>query len=311
MDSLSIEWMSLRAKIRGLVIHGKEPAGSDPLFSAAEIDAGLRIDSFWGRRVSLNELKIREPRAHIRVEKDGSTNVPAPPGPTKQKSSKPMNETLFDLRVKQAQLQDGWVLYNDVRTPLAIQGSELRLALNAGGDASKPIYLGAFDWNSVQVAAKRYVPVPINLSAKFTIQRDGFTVEQALIGAGRSRVDLQAELSDYRAPNWKFKYRAWVDLQDFRKTLRSPLTPTGKVDVRGEGTLSAGAVQGSGSFVGSEIDLNYEIFRDRGVGARGSYKFDKNGLQVPDLVAMAALGAWATRCMAIAIFCRGKSSRKS
>ncbi len=285
VNSLSIEWMSLRAKIRGLVIHGKEPAGSDPLFSAAEIDAGLRIDSFWGRRVSLNELKIREP--HIRVEKDGSTNVPAPPGPTKQKSSKPMNETLFDLRVKQVQLQDGWVLYNDVRTPLAMQGSELRLALNARGDTSKPIYVGAFDWSSVQFAAKRYVPVPINLSAKFTIQRDGFSVEQALIGTGRSRLDLQAELSDYRAPNWQFKYRAWVDLRDFGKTLRSPLTPTGKVDVRGEGTSSAGAVQCSGSFVGSEIDLNYEIFRDRGVGARGSYKFDKNGLQVPDLVAMA------------------------
>jgi len=53
VDSLSIEWISLRAKIRGLVIHGKEPKGSEPLFSAAEIDAGLRIDSFWGRRVSL------------------------------------------------------------------------------------------------------------------------------------------------------------------------------------------------------------------------------------------------------------------
>jgi len=65
------------------------------------------------------------------------------------------------------------------------------------------------------------------------------------------------------------------------------MTPAGKVDVRGEGTFSAGTVQGSGSFVGSEINLNYDIFRDSGVGARGSYKFDKNGLQVPDLVAIA------------------------
>src|SRR6267154_844445 len=287
VDSLSIEWMSLRAKIRGLVIQGKEPKGSEPLFSAAEIDAGLRIDSFWGRRVSLDELKIAQPRVHIRVEKDGSTNVPTPPGPAKQKPAKPMNETLFDLHVKQVQLVDGWILYNDVRTPLAMQGADFRLALNAGGDASKPIYVGALDWKDVQFAVTRNVPVPVNLSAKFTIHRDGFTVEQALVGAGRSRVDLQAELSNYRAPNWKFKYRAWMDLQDFRKTLRSPMTPAGKVDVRGEGTFSAGTVEGSGSFVGSEINLKYDIFRDSGVGARGSYKFDKNGLQVPDLVAIA------------------------
>src|SRR5262249_29202872 len=76
VNSLSIEWLSLRAKLNDIVIHGKEPQGSDPLFSAEEVDAGLRIDSFWGRKVSLNDLKVTKPRAHIRVEKDGSTNVP-------------------------------------------------------------------------------------------------------------------------------------------------------------------------------------------------------------------------------------------
>src|SRR5262249_47495966 len=49
VDSLSIEWLSLRAKVEGIVIHGKEPKGSAPFFSAGEVDAGLRIDSFWGR----------------------------------------------------------------------------------------------------------------------------------------------------------------------------------------------------------------------------------------------------------------------
>ena len=289
VDSLSIKWLSLRATIKGLVIHGKEPKGSEPFFSAKEIDAGLRIDSIWGRKVSLNDLKVTKPQVHIRVEKDGSTNVPAPGSP-KTKPGKPVSETLYDLHVKQVQLVGGWILYNDVRTPLAVQGSEFRLALNAGGDEAKPIYVGALDWKDVQFAAKRYVLVPVNITSKFTVQRDGFTVEQAQIGAGRSRVDVQAEVTNYSAPNWKFKYRAWMDLLDFRKTLRSPLTPAGKVDVRGEGTWSAGVVQGNGSFAGSEIDLNYEIFRDSGITARGLYKFDKNGLQVPDFVANAFSG---------------------
>jgi translocation and assembly module TamB len=287
VESLSIEWLSLRAKLKGIVIHGKEPQGSDPLFSAEEIDAGLRVDSFWGRKVSLSDLKVTKPRVHIRVEKDGSTNVPAPAGPAKSRSGKPVSKELFDLRVKRVEFADGWILYNDVRTPLAVQGSEFRLALSAGGDEAKPIYTGALDWKEVQLAAKRYVPVPVNVSAKFTVQRDGFTLEQAQIGAGRSKLDLQAEVTDFNAPNWKFKYRAWMDLLDFRKTMRSPLTPAGKVDVRGEGTLSAGVGQASGSFAGSEIDLNYDIFRDSGISARGSYKFDKNGLQIPDFLANA------------------------
>jgi len=290
VNSLSIEWLSLRAKLNGIVIRGKEPQGSDPLFSAEEVEAGLRIDSFWGRKVSLNDLKVTKPRAHIRVEKDGSTNVPAPAG-QKPKAGRPISETLFDLRVKHVELLDGWILYNDVRTPLAVQGSEFRLALNAGGDEAKPIYIGALDWKDVQFAAKRYVPVPVNITSKFTVQRDAFTLEQAQIGAGRSKVDLQAEVTNYSAPNWKFKYRAWVNLLDFRKTMRSPLTPAGKVDIRGEGTLIAGVGQASGSFAGSEIDLNYEIFRESGITARGSYRFDKNGLLVPDFVANAFGGS--------------------
>ncbi|HYK39236.1 MAG TPA: hypothetical protein VEU98_04390, partial [Candidatus Eremiobacteraceae bacterium] len=286
VHSLSIEWLALRAKIKGLVIHGKEPAGTEPLFSAEEVDAGLRIDSFWGRKVSLNDLKILGPRVHIRAEKNGETNVPAPPR-TKQKSTKPFSETLFDLNVRQVRLLDGWILYNDVKTPFALEGKGLRLSMDAGGDPDKPIYVGSLDWKEVEVAEKRFVPVPVNLSTRFTVGRDSFTLEQAQIGLGRSRVDLQAALTNYNDPNITYKYRAWMEIADFRKTFRSPLTPTGKVELRGEGTLNAGVAQGSGSFIGSEINLSYEIFRDSGVGARGHYKFDRNGLQMPDFVASA------------------------
>ncbi|MBS1841600.1 MAG: translocation/assembly module TamB domain-containing protein [Acidobacteria bacterium] len=286
VQSLSIEWLALRGTLKGVVVHGKEPQGTEPLFSAEEIDAGLRIDSFWGRKVSLNNLKIAKPHIHIRSEKNGATNIPTPPGP-KQNSTTPVSKTLFDLKVKQVQLLDGWVLYNDVRTPFAVEGSGLRLAVNAGGSAEKPIYLGTMDWKEVQVAAKRFVPVPVNLSMKFSITPDGFELEQAQIGAGRSRIDLQGRLTNYSDPNAAFKYRVWLEIGDFRKTFRSPLTPTGKVDVRGEGTLSSGVALGSGSFVGTEINLSYTGFQDSGVGARGSYKFDKNGIQIPDFVASA------------------------
>ena len=290
VQSLSIKWLSLRATIKGLVIHGKEPNGTAPLFSAEEVDAGLRIDSFWGRKVSLNDLKVTRPQVHVRVEKDGSTNVPAP-GSADKKSGKPLRETLFDLHVQQVQLLDGWILYNDVKTPLAVQGSRFRLAVDSGEASGTPIYLGSLEWRDMQVAAMRYVPVSVDISTKFTVRREGFTVEQAQIGAGRSKVDLQAELTNYNEPNWKLRYRAWLELADFRKTLRSPMTPTGKVDVRGEGTFAAGVAQGNGSFAGSEINLNYEGFRDSGVTARGNYRFDKNGLQVPDFLANAFGGS--------------------
>src|SRR5579862_1466202 len=52
--TVSVGWFSLNATINGLVIHGKEPEGTEPLFSVEQARIGLRIDSFWGRKVGLN-----------------------------------------------------------------------------------------------------------------------------------------------------------------------------------------------------------------------------------------------------------------
>src|SRR5690348_17268633 len=52
LRAISIQWLSLQTTLKGLVIHGSEPSGVRPFFSAQEVHARLRIDSFWGRRRS-------------------------------------------------------------------------------------------------------------------------------------------------------------------------------------------------------------------------------------------------------------------
>src|SRR6267378_3971672 len=113
LRSLSIQWLAMRATIKGLVIHGREPAGTEPLFTAEEVQAGLRIDSFWGRRISLDELVVQKPHVHIRVEKNGTTNLPEPSRPFS--TSKPLRDKLFELRIRHLLLADGWLLYNDIK----------------------------------------------------------------------------------------------------------------------------------------------------------------------------------------------------
>jgi translocation and assembly module TamB len=280
LKSLSIRWLSLRATLKGVVMHGHEPAGTPPLFSADEIKAGLRIDSFWGRKVSLDELFVEKPEIHVRVEKNGSTNVPTPPRASA--ANRNARETLFDLHVRSVHLENGWILYNDVKTPLAVQGGELRLGLDAGGALNNPLYLGTIDWKSIQFVAQRNVPLPVSIAAKFTLWRDGFTVEQGVLTAGRSKVDAQVEMSKFEAPEWTFRYRAWVDLLDFKETLRNKLVPKGKADARGEGSYSAGALKGTGSFAGRDIDLPYNEFHDGGIISSGSFTMNNRGLEIPD-----------------------------
>jgi len=153
LQSISIQWLSLRATLKGLVIHGNEPAGTEPLLSAEEVQAELKIDSFWGRKVSLADLLLKKPNVHIRVAKDGSTNLPVSPGGSGPK--KPLRESLFDLHVRRVNIQDGWLLYNEMKLPLALEGGEMSLALDAGGSPEHPLYLGNLEWQGIQ----RYVGI--------------------------------------------------------------------------------------------------------------------------------------------------------
>src|SRR2546421_2312437 len=275
LRALSIRWMAMRASITGLVIHGEEPAGTEPFFTAEEVQADLRIDSFWGRRISLNELIVQKPHVHIRVEKNGTTNVPTLPRAAP--SSKPLHDSLFELRIRRLVLADGWLLYNDGKTPITVHGGDLRFGLDAGGTMDRPLYLGNLDWQTIQFTSRRYAPLPVGLSAKFTLLRDGFTLEQAVLCAWHSHLDAQAEMNSFSNPQWRFRYRGWVDLLDFRETLREPTVPTGRVDVSGEGQFAGGQFKGSGSYSGQNIALPYVDFHATGLTTRGSYRIDNRG----------------------------------
>ena len=286
LRTMSIDWLSLRAKVKGLEIHGLEPAGTEPLFAAEEVDAGLRIDSWWGRKVSLGSLIVRQPHVHIRIEKNGLTNLPTPRRP---RSAKPLAQTVLDLHIQHLKLENGWVLYNDVQAPLAVEGDNLHLTLDASGPLDHSVYEGNLDWQNVTFTAQRFLPIPIGVSAKFTISLDGFTLQQGIVRAGRSHLDAQAELINFTDPRWSLRYRGWLELLDLREILRNPLVPTGRADVHGEGTFAGGQFHGTGIYAGRDIALPYDDFHARGLTSHGTFTINNDGLVVPDFYA-GALG---------------------
>ncbi len=283
--AISIQWLSMRTTLKGLVIHGREPAGTLPLFSAEEVVAALQIDSLWGRKVSLKELLVKKPEVQVRVERNGSTNVPAPR--SENASRKGLGESIFDLSIRKVQIENGWILYNETKAPLAVEGGALRFTMDGGGTPEHPLYFGNLEWQAVRFTAEGWAPVRANLSARFTLWREGFALEQGVLSAGRSHLDVQAEMSDFTKPKWSFRYRGWVELLDFRETFRSPQVPTGHVDLRGEGTLADGEYKGTGSYAGRDIHLSYDIFHAAGLTSRGSYSINNDGLVVPDFLAEA------------------------
>src|SRR5207245_2154845 len=133
--------------------------------------------------------------------------------------------------------------------------------------------------------SKKYWPLQWGVTAKFTLWRAGVTLEQGVLSAGHSHVDAQAEMNNFANLQWTFRYRGWVELLDFRETLREPMVPTGRVDVRGDGQLANGQLKGTGNYSGQNIALPYDVFHTTGLTSRGSVRIDNQGLEVPDFFA--------------------------
>ena len=293
LREFSMRWWGLRARLKGLVIHGTEPDGTEPLFSIEELEAGIRVDSVWGRKGSLDEAVLRGPHVHLRVEKDGASNLP--PLPSQKDASKPIFQQLIDLRIRKIEVTDGWILYNDVRTPLALEGGALHFELAAGGAAQPPLHVGSLDWKEVSFTAKGFLLAPANLSLQFSLGHGAFTVEHAVIECASSRLDAQAEMTGFTNPDWKFRYRGWLRLEDLRQILREPLTPSGRVEFRGDGTYSGGQVRITGDYAAREIKLDYPEFRASDLSSRAGYVVDNHGITIPEFRGQAFGGTIAGR----------------
>jgi len=287
--TVSVGWFSLNATVNGLVLHGKEPPSTEPLLSVEQARVGLRVDSFWGRRVSLSELVLQSPRVHLLVEKDGKSNLPEIR--RSDMSRKPLQETLLDLKANRVEINDGWFLYNNLRSLIAMEGGELRLRISLAGAPEHPAYYGTLDWNSIELARRRDVPMPANVSAKFALGREGFTLEQGILDVGRSRLDLQAETKNLAVPDWTYRYRGWLDLQDIREAFRTPEVPLGRIDLRGEGHFANGDLTGQGSYAADNIKLEFEDFHSANLTSRSSYTLEPKGVLLPDFAAYAMAGS--------------------
>ena len=121
----------LAIEVDGLVIHGLEGPGEAPYLSADKVQVRLGISSFFSHasgaglrsHIGLKLLRVEHPQIHLMIDKDGKTNQPVPKHPST--STEPLQDTLLDLRAKQAELVNGVALLNDQAIPFDLAARDL------------------------------------------------------------------------------------------------------------------------------------------------------------------------------------------
>jgi translocation and assembly module TamB len=288
MGAFHLRFFTLHAEMDDLTLHGREEEGLPPLFHADRIQASVRIISFFGRQIALDDLIVERPQVNVRMDESGRSNVPTPPV---QGASRPWRERLFDLSIGKLRLDNGALLYNDVRIPLAVEGRDFQFAMDrmapAGGSES---YVGRFEWKQIDTAAWRYLPFRSDVALKFTLSRDAFSLDDFQWKGPRSEFAGRAELPSFARHDWNFHYRGRLNLADVRTILRKPNTPDGTVDFSGDGSYAADQLDTRGHYQARGVVLPYLWFHEGGMESIGRYQATRERLVLPEFTARAAGG---------------------
>ena len=278
----------LRVTLTDFTIHGHEPAGTPPFFHADRLVVGLRIDSVWGRKFSVGDVELSHPVLHVRVERDGSINVPIA---RRAPQAKPLRERIFEVVVRRLRLEEGELLFNDVRVPLVAEGGRFEFSVDYAELDAKPMYLGQFRWQQMELVARRYLPFNSDLSVRFALEPNAFSITQLLWQSPHTNIDAQLSNTNLAQANWAFRYRGHFDFEDIRTILRKPNSPQGYVDFSGDGHFADGKLALTGKYSAADIDMPYDWFHSSGISSRGSYRADRVALEVPDFSVQALGGA--------------------
>jgi translocation and assembly module TamB len=236
-----------RAVVTGFVVHGNEPAGAAPYLRVRRTEVDVRLLSSLNKIVDISYLRLDGPQANILVYPDGTTNVPIPK--TKSTSNKAPLETVVDLAVDHAELNDGLLMFNSRKQPLEVRANNLRLQL--AYDTRSQGYQGRISLEPLYVASGRHTPVNFAINLPLSLEGDRIDLHNARISTARSEILIDGSLYNLRDPKTSAHLEGHIALADLKNIADLPIhlearnTPS-VLTLEGNATVADNATEVSG-----------------------------------------------------------------
>jgi translocation and assembly module TamB len=281
VEIASFHWhlFSLEAEAGGLVIHGTEARGEEPLVQVGQLHARISLLGFFSPRILLRGLEITAPAFHIIVYPDGTTNLPHPR--TTRKPGKPVVDTLFNLQAGHVSVQQGTLHFEDRAAQFDFQNRFTLLGFDAsnvsvlvrylppsGGDPETyRIETGATDLSVVRGKAKPalgYFDATLDLTRKAAYLRSLRITSTFPATRGRSReshsVEISGVLQNFAQPQWQARIQGEIDMRLLDPALGYPFAPQGiaHLDLDSAGEAAEFRIDGNlriinGSYIGTGV----------------------------------------------------------
>jgi translocation and assembly module TamB len=226
IGNLDFQLSTLTAHLYSITVHGSESSDQAPLLQIDKLTVGLKIQSLLHHKVFLSELLIDHPVAHVRIDREGKSNIPqSPPSQTNSHTD------VFDLAVRHVLLSNGQINYNDKKS--ALDANLFHLATEIRFDLLAARYRGSISYDHGHLRYADYSPLAHSLNAKFHATRSRLSLESAEMKVGASTVSLHADMTDYSHPTVEGDYDVRIHTQDFRQ-MSPAVTPAGDVTLSGK-----------------------------------------------------------------------------
>jgi len=285
-----VEWniTQLRFELVGLTVHGKEAPDEAPLLSAERVHARVKWAPLLHGRVSLQELSIVHPLAHVDVYKDGSTNLPEPKIPPSSMADQ--SEQLLRLAIDHAELIDGLLMWNEQK--IKLDGKAEDVAMKLSYSTADRHYDGSAKVGRVQASLPEWEPLTLGAEADFRLYRDRIEVPRLRVTEGRSWMEMGGAISGLNSPVAQFAYRAVGDVGELARLARYRELQGGAVQLSGEGTYrwdraeyaAVGRAQGVG------VTWVNRTMRLEKVNGGFTYSLDRQHFNAPSIFATALGG---------------------
>jgi translocation and assembly module TamB len=282
VGGFDFELSTLTAHLHDVTLRGGEHAGEPPLLHVDEITVGIKIKSILQRKFTLAQLVVEHPVAHLEVNHDGQNNLPNPPAQTGS------NTSVFDLEAQQVLLTNGQLQYNDKKIPVDAELYDLRTKINFEPAGTR--YAGSLSYDN---GTLKYGGDPVfrhSLNAKFSANRNQFSLHSAELKVGSSLLSAKAELANYSNPTIDGTYDLRIHTQDF-SAMAQPVTVAGEVSLSGSMHYKAIAGQAAlrnlsleGEIGAGELAAKFPQVRVNLRSLRGHYSFANGTLLAHDIV---------------------------
>lgn len=230
LQNFVLHWSNLSLDIYGIVVYGSGPHPNPPLLQVQHLEAGVRVISVLHRKWYLDSLQIDRPVVWIYADQNGVSNLPV----FNQSRESGNNDTLYDLGIRHAVVEDGEVYYNNRAGMLTADLQDLNLQVSYM--APRQMYSGSVAYKEGRLQYGAYRPILHNLNVSFDLTPNTLDLKEAKLAVGNSQLVLSAAVSNYqKSPVVNAQYKLTVDGGQMAHLFNQSALPVGIV--RASGTV--------------------------------------------------------------------------